>query len=113
MGLNVCRGVVFGTIYGGIIFPPAQAVYFPAPIVSVVVFGPVFAQSVFIGPSGSPYFCDTAFYAPGGRRIYNPCESCIPAAPATAMLCMVIHGTVDYGSAFDCIFCMTAAHLLY
>ena len=62
-------------MYGGIIFPPAQAVYFPQPIVAVVVFGPVFAQSVFLGPSGRPYFCDTAFYGPGGRRIYNPCEN--------------------------------------
>ncbi len=70
-----CRGVVFGTIYGGIIYPPAAAVYFPQPIVAVVVFGPVFAQSVFIGPSGSPYFCDTAFYGPNHNRIYNPCES--------------------------------------
>jgi len=69
-----CRGVVFGTVYGGVIFPPAQAIYFPAPIVAVVVFGPVFAQSVFIGPSGGPNFCDTVFYGDGGRRIYNPCE---------------------------------------
>lgn len=48
--------------------------YFPQPIVAVVVFGPVFAQSVFLGPSGSPYFCDTAFYGPNRQRIYNPCE---------------------------------------
>ena len=74
-----CRGVVFGTIYGGIIYPPAAAIYFPQPIVQVVVFGPVFAQSVFIGPSGSPYFCDTAFYGPNNQRIYNPCEPQYPA----------------------------------
>ena len=52
---GACRGIVFGTIYGGIIYPPQQATYFPPAIVSVVIFGPVFAQSWFIGPvrSGS------------------------------------------------------------
>ena len=79
-----CRGVVFGTIYGGVIFPPAQAVYFPAPIVQVVVFGPVFAQNVFIGPSGSPYFCDTVFYNDRHQRIYNPCER---RSPRSIMCC--------------------------
>ncbi len=36
-GFNVYleEGVVFGTVYGGIIFPPARAIYFPAPIVQV------------------------------------------------------------------------------
>jgi hypothetical protein len=65
-------GVLLGIIYGGIIFPPAQAVVFPAPIVEVVVFGPVFAQSVFIGPSNRPYFCNEIFYNAAGARIYNP-----------------------------------------
>jgi len=46
------RGIVFGNIYGGIIYPPNQAQYYPTAIVAVVVFGPVFAQSWFIGPSG-------------------------------------------------------------
>lgn len=70
-------GVLFGTIYGGIVFPPYQAVYFPPPIVQVVVFGPVFAQSYFIGPTGNPYFCNQVFYNDAGVRIYNPCKSLI------------------------------------
>ena len=70
--MHVRRGIVFGVIYAGIIYPPNNVVYFPAPIISVVVFGPVFAQSIFIGPSGVFYFSMTIFYGVGGVRIYNP-----------------------------------------
>ena len=69
-----CRGIVFGTIYGGIIYPPQQATYFPPAIVSVVIFGPVFAQSWFFGPSGVVVWSTTIFYRAGGIRIYNPSE---------------------------------------
>ena len=67
-----CRGIVFGVVYGGVIFPPERAIFFPIAIVSVVVFGPVFAQSIFIGPSGFFYFSQTIFYTRGGVRIFNP-----------------------------------------
>lgn len=66
-------GVLFGVIYGGVIFPPFNAVYFPPPIVRVVVFGPVFAQSVFI-VDRRPFFCNDIFYNDAGVRIYNPRE---------------------------------------
>ena len=66
------RGIVFGVVYGGIIFPPERAIFFPTAIVSVVVFGPVFAQSILIGPSGFFYFSQTIFYTRGGVRIFNP-----------------------------------------
>ena len=69
-----CRGIVFGTIYGGIIYPPQQATYFPPAIVSVVIFGPVFAQSWFFGPSGVVVWSTTIFYRAGGIRIYNSSE---------------------------------------
>ena len=65
---------MFGTIYGGIIYPPQQATYFPPAIVSVVIFGPVFAQSWFFGPSGVVVWSTTIFYRAGGIRIYNPSE---------------------------------------
>ncbi|CAK0786959.1 hypothetical protein CVIRNUC_010173 [Coccomyxa viridis] len=65
-------GIVFGVVYGGIIFPPERAIFFPTAIVSVVVFGPVFAQSILIGPSGFFYFSQTIFYTRGGVRIFNP-----------------------------------------
>ena len=77
-----CRGIVFGVVYGGIIFPPERAIFFPTAIVSVVVFGPVFAQSIFIGPSGFFYFSQTIFYTRGGVRIFNPGQ------PLQLMLCM-------------------------
>ena len=73
-GTDVCRGIVFGTIYGGIIYPPQQATYFPPAIVSVAIFGPIFAQSWFFGPSGVVVWSTTIFYRAGGIRIYNPSE---------------------------------------
>ena len=68
----LCRGIVFGNIYGGIIYPPNQAQYYPTAIVAVVVFGPVFAQSWFIGPNRVIVWSTTIFYKAGGVRIYNP-----------------------------------------
>ncbi len=68
-------GILFGTIFGGIIFPPFEAVYFPAPIVQIVVFGPVFAQGVFI-VDRRPFFCQTPFYNEAGVRIFNPRAHC-------------------------------------
>lgn len=69
-------GILFGTIFGGIIFPPFAAVYFPPPIVRIVVFGPVFAQSVFIGPDRRPFFTQEIFYTEAGVRIFNPRAHC-------------------------------------
>ena len=63
---------MFGVVYGGIIFPPERAIFFPTAIVSVVVFGPVFAQSIFIGPSGFFYFSQTIFYTRGGVPDLQP-----------------------------------------
>ena len=67
-----CRGIDFGIIYGGIIYPPNNASYYPTAIVNVVVFGPVFAQSWFFGPTRVICWSVTMFYRPGGERIYNP-----------------------------------------
>ncbi|CAL5222357.1 g4709 [Coccomyxa viridis] len=65
-------GIEFGIIYGGIIYPPNNAQYYPTAIVNVVVFGPVFAQSWFYGPTRVICWSMTIFYRPGGVRIYNP-----------------------------------------
>ena len=59
-------------IYGGVIYPPDGAQYYPPAIVAVVVFGPVFAQSWFFGPTGVIVWSMTIFYRPGGVRIWNP-----------------------------------------
>ncbi len=70
--IHFCRGIEFGIIYGGIIYPPNNAQYYPTAIVNVVVFGPVFAQSWFYGPTRVICWSTTIFYRPGGVRIYNP-----------------------------------------
>ena len=77
---------MFGVVYGGIIFPPERAIFFPTAIVLVVVFGPVFAQSIFIGPSGFFYFSQTIFFTRGGVRIFNPGQ------PLQPVLCIYVLG---------------------
>ena len=73
-------------IYGGIIYPPNGAQYYPPAIVAVVVFGPVFAQSWFFGPTGVIVWSMTIFYRPGGVRIWNPgnCSEHLDMAQALA-----------------------------
>ena len=72
-GFNVylSGGVLFGTVWGGVIFPPYYLPYFPQPIVTVVVIGPVFAQTVVI-TNNRPYFSETVFYTETGVRLFNP-----------------------------------------
>lgn len=71
------RGDVLGSIYGGVIYPPNQATYFPPAIMAAVIFGPVFAQSWFIGPTGVRIWSSTKSFKDGGERIRNPGETMV------------------------------------
>ena len=72
-GFNVylAGGVLFGTVWGGIIFPPYYLPYFPQPIVTIVTIGPVFCQTVII-VNNRPNFSQTVFYTETGVRLFNP-----------------------------------------
>ncbi len=72
-GFNVylAGGVLFGTVWGGIIFPPYYLPYFPQPIVTIITIGPVFCQTVII-TNNRPYFSQTVFYTDTGVRLFNP-----------------------------------------
>lgn len=105
-----CRGIYFGVIYGGIIYPPNGAQYYPPAIVAVVVFGPVFAQSWFFGPTGVIVWSVTIFYRPGGVRIWNPgkCSERLDMAQALAIELLGVFGT---GRSAPVAFCRSAYEL--